>query len=62
MAGEILGLRLNTLHNLHQYAEVIRGARRAVEEGRFAAFRDAFLARSDESAGPAGDVAGGDIG
>jgi len=45
MAGEILGLRLNTLHNLHQYAETIRQARRAIETGRYAAYRDAFLAR-----------------
>jgi queuine tRNA-ribosyltransferase len=62
MAGEILGLRLNTLHNLHQYAEVIRAARRAIEEGRFAAYRAAFLARRNEATGAAADVAGGDIG
>jgi queuine tRNA-ribosyltransferase len=62
MAGEILGLRLNTLHNLHQYAEVMRGARRAIEEGRYAAFRDAFLSRFHESAGPAAGVAGGETG
>jgi len=62
MAGEILGLRLNTLHNLHQYAETIRSAGRAIEEGRYAAFRDAFLARSGEGAGQSGDVAGGEVG
>jgi queuine tRNA-ribosyltransferase len=44
MAGEILGLRLNTLHNLHQYAETLRRARGAIEAGRYAAFRDEFLA------------------
>jgi queuine tRNA-ribosyltransferase len=38
-AGEILGLRLNTLHNLHFYLSLMEGARRAVEEGRFEAFR-----------------------
>jgi len=62
MAGEILGMRLNTLHNLHQYAETIRQARRAIEAGSYAAFRDAFLARwrdtGSAAAGPAGDVAG----
>jgi queuine tRNA-ribosyltransferase len=62
MAGEILGLRLNTLHNLHHYAETICRARRAIEEGRYAAFRDAFLARSRGDAGQADDVAGGEVG
>jgi queuine tRNA-ribosyltransferase len=62
MTGEILGLRLNTLHNLHQYAETIRRARRAIEEGRYGAFRDAFLARwRDAGGGPdaAADTADG---
>jgi queuine tRNA-ribosyltransferase len=62
MAGEILGLRLNTLHNLHQYAEVVRRARRAIEEGRYAAFRDAFLSRWKEAAGDSAGVAGGESG
>jgi queuine tRNA-ribosyltransferase len=57
MTGEILGLRLNTLHNLHQYAETVRQARRAIEEGRYAAFRDAFLARWRD----AGHVDGADV-
>ena len=43
MAGEILGFRLNTLHNLHHYADLMRRARAAIEAGRFAAFRDAAL-------------------
>jgi queuine tRNA-ribosyltransferase len=38
-AGEILGLRLNTLHNLHFYLSLMAEARRAIEEGRFEAFR-----------------------
>lgn len=38
-AGEILGLRANTLHNLHFYLSLLEEARRAIEEGRFAAFR-----------------------
>jgi queuine tRNA-ribosyltransferase len=37
--GEMLGLRLNTLHNLHHYLDLAAGARRAIAEGRFAAFR-----------------------
>ncbi len=43
-AGEILGLRLNTLHNLTFYLSLMDGARRAVSEGRFAAFRRERLA------------------
>jgi len=38
-AGEILGLRLNTLHNLHFYLSLFEGARAAIEAGRFDAFR-----------------------
>jgi len=38
-AGEILGLRLNTLHNLHFYLSLMDGARRAIEEGKFDPFR-----------------------
>jgi queuine tRNA-ribosyltransferase len=41
--GEILGVRLLTMHNLYRYAEVMRAARTAIEEGRFGAFREAFL-------------------
>jgi len=37
--GEILGLRLNTLHNLHHYLDLMAGARAAIAEGRLAAFR-----------------------
>jgi queuine tRNA-ribosyltransferase len=57
MAGEILGLRLNTLHNLHQYAETMRRARRAIEEGRYGAFRDAFLARWKDAGSAANEDA-----
>ncbi|MGZ5232152.1 MAG: tRNA guanosine(34) transglycosylase Tgt [Burkholderiales bacterium] len=36
--NEILGARLNTLHNLHYYQRLMRGIRMAIEEGRFGAF------------------------
>jgi queuine tRNA-ribosyltransferase len=39
-AGEILGLRLISLHNLHFYLSLMREARREIEAGRFAEFRD----------------------
>ncbi|HEX2825625.1 MAG TPA: tRNA guanosine(34) transglycosylase Tgt [Burkholderiales bacterium] len=37
-ANEILGARLNTLHNLHYFQTVMKGARAAIEEGRYAAY------------------------
>ena len=37
-SNEILGARLNTIHNLHYYLDLMRRARQAIEEGRFAAF------------------------
>jgi queuine tRNA-ribosyltransferase len=36
--NEILGARLNTLHNLHYYQRLMRGIRMAIEEGRFETF------------------------
>ncbi len=43
-AGEMLGLRLNTLHNLRFYLSLMEGARRAIEEGRLERFRSERLA------------------
>ncbi len=37
--GEILGLRLLTLHNLHHYMHFMRDLRQSIEQGAFAAFR-----------------------
>ena len=42
-AEEILGLRLVTLHNLHFYLKLMRTARTAILEGRFAEFRREFV-------------------
>lgn len=42
-AEEILGLRLITLHNLHFYLDLMSRARRAIQEGSFAAFRARFV-------------------
>jgi queuine tRNA-ribosyltransferase len=41
-ANEILGARLNTIHNLHFYQALMRGMREAIAAGTFAAFRDSF--------------------
>jgi queuine tRNA-ribosyltransferase len=40
--NEILGARLNTIHNLHFYLDLMRQAREAIAAGRFGAFRDGF--------------------
>jgi queuine tRNA-ribosyltransferase len=36
--NEILGARLNTLHNLHYYQRLMQGARTAIRDGRYAAY------------------------
>lgn len=45
VADEILGLRLNTLHNLHFYLTLMRQLRDTIQDGTFAAFRAGFLER-----------------
>jgi queuine tRNA-ribosyltransferase len=52
VANEILGLRLNTIHNLHYYAGLMRGARQAIEAGTFAAWRQEILARMQPAPSP----------
>ena len=42
--GEILGARLNTIHNLHYYLELMQDMRTAIDEHRFAEFRVQFSA------------------
>lgn len=41
-AGEILASQLNTFHNLHFYLDLMRSAREAIHENRFAEFRNQF--------------------
>jgi queuine tRNA-ribosyltransferase len=41
LAGEILCLRLLSLHNLHWYGELTRGAREAISEGTYASWAHA---------------------
>lgn len=45
LSGEILGSRLNTIHNIHFYMKLMERAREAISEGRWAAFRDDCLTR-----------------
>ncbi len=41
--GEITGARLNTLHNLHYYLDLMAQMRSAIEQQRFASWRADFL-------------------
>jgi queuine tRNA-ribosyltransferase len=50
--NEILGARLNTLHNLHFYLQLMRQVRQALDEGRFAAFAREVLVRRAAGARP----------
>ena len=43
-AGEILGARLNTIHNLHYYLQLMREIRASIDDGQFQAFRVRFSA------------------
>ncbi len=40
LSGEILGSRLNTIHNLHFYMSVMTKARKALDEDRWEEYRD----------------------
>jgi len=45
MSGEILGARLNTIHNIRFYNRALEGAREAILEGSFARFLESFPGR-----------------
>ncbi|CAG2159206.1 tRNA guanosine(34) transglycosylase Tgt [Cupriavidus numazuensis] len=47
--GEILGARLNTIHNLHYYLQLMREMRESIEKHRFSDFRRQFA--SDRARG-----------
>jgi queuine tRNA-ribosyltransferase len=46
---EILGARLNTIHNLHVYLSLMRSLREAIAEGRLAAFAASYLGERREA-------------
>jgi queuine tRNA-ribosyltransferase len=46
-AGEILYSRLASVHNLHHYLDLVRRARRAIEEDRYEAFAREERARPE---------------
>ena len=47
--NEILGARLNTIHNLYYYQELMRGIRGAIEAGKFEDFVEEFGRRRGEA-------------
>ncbi|HEX8438142.1 tRNA guanosine(34) transglycosylase Tgt [Archangium sp.] len=51
VAGEILAMRLNTLHNLHYFLTLMKDVRRAIAEDRYATFARDFRekARAQET-------------
>ena len=57
--NEILGARLNTIHNVTYYLRLMNRMRAAIEAGRFAAFASEFLSgpegRGDRNSGAAAD-------
>ena len=44
--GEILGARLNTLHNLYYYQQLMGEIRTAIESGQFQEYAQAFQAQT----------------
>ncbi|MDA3869150.1 MAG: tRNA guanosine(34) transglycosylase Tgt [Gammaproteobacteria bacterium] len=46
--GEILGIRLNTIHNLHYYQDLMRDIRAAIESDRFEQFAEEFYAKKQD--------------
>lgn len=57
MVKEMLGARLNTIHNLWYFSELMRRIREALAEGTFPEFRDAFYRNRTRQAMMAGFAA-----
>jgi queuine tRNA-ribosyltransferase len=43
--GEILGARLNTIHNLYYFQELMQRIRGAIEDGSYESFSENFYQR-----------------
>ncbi|MCE7576679.1 tRNA guanosine(34) transglycosylase Tgt [Aliivibrio fischeri] len=54
--NEILGARLNTIHNLRYYQRIMASIRKALEEDRFEQFIEEFYARRDREVPPLKDL------
>jgi len=55
--NEILGARLNTIHNLHYYLDLMARIRAALEQGRFGTFVADFMAGPEAQVAPSGNPA-----
>jgi queuine tRNA-ribosyltransferase len=51
LVKEMLGVRLNTIHNLYYFADLMRRMREAIARGAFAEFRNSFYAQRDRMEG-----------
>ncbi|UVT16723.1 MAG: tRNA guanosine(34) transglycosylase Tgt [Nitrospira sp.] len=58
---EMLGVRLNTIHNLWYFSDLMRQIREALVEGRFAAFREAFYRHQDRQSEMITEAANGEF-
>ncbi|MCS6304032.1 MAG: tRNA guanosine(34) transglycosylase Tgt [Nitrospira sp.] len=56
MVKEMLGARLNTIHNLWYFSDLMRRIREALAEGTFLEFREAFYRRHNRQAVMAGST------
>jgi queuine tRNA-ribosyltransferase len=52
--NEILGARLNSIHNLHYYLALMQRIRAAIEQGTFGSFAAEFLGGPEGQPKPAG--------
>ena len=48
LVGEMTVLRLLSVHNLHWYGELVRGARDAIRDGTWPAFKARAVAQMEE--------------
>jgi queuine tRNA-ribosyltransferase len=58
MVKEMLGARLNTIHNLWYFSDLMRRMREALKEKKFSAFREAFYRNYDQQGELAGSTNG----
>lgn len=52
LSGEILGSRLNSIHNLHFYMKLMEKSREAIQQGDWEKFRDQCLTRFIKNSAP----------
>ena len=57
-AGELLAFRLNSLHNLTYFLDLVRGAREAIKEGRFTTYKNSIEAHYQDELEQAQNLAG----